>query len=122
MSNQRKKYKVGDIYRVNLGDVDSNEVRGHEQGKVRPCIIVSALTSLKLAIIIPLTSKKPKIPSYCYVEIEKSTSNKLAYDSNALCHQIRVIATDRMLEKIGKLSSIDLDKIKVVLADLLEIE
>lgn len=122
MSDSKKKYRIGEIHMVNLGDVENKEVKGHEQGKVRPCVVISALTRLQLAIIVPLTSKKPKIPTFYYVEIEKDIANKLTYNSNALCHQIRTVAATRIIKKVGKLSEIDLDKIKVVLADLLEIE
>lgn len=113
------KFAKGEIIDVNLGR-PPKEVRGHEQGFKRPCIIVRAFKSLGLAIVIPLTSKQPKYFIFTIVKILKGTGG-LTADSYALCHQIRTISLDRIIENRGKLNDKDLLKIHSVLSETLGI-
>lgn len=103
---------------VDLG-VPPKEVKGHEQGFDRPCIVIKAFPQLELAIVIPCTSKEPKFSQYTVVKLPAG-SGGLTADSYALCHQIRTISYDRIKSKRGKLDTKDILKIQAVLADTLD--
>lgn len=109
----------GIIIDVNLGK-PPKEIKGHEQGFVRPCIVVKAFNNLGLVIIVPVTSKQPKYSYYTIVKLSKGTAG-LTSDSFVLCHQIRTISTDRVIKNRGKLDNMNILKINSVLIDLLEI-
>jgi mRNA interferase MazF len=109
----------GEIIDVNLGQ-PPKEVKGHEQGFKRPCIVIKAFHNLGLAIVIPVTSNQPKYSIYTIVKLLKG-SGGLTSDSYALCHQIRTVSFDRIIKKRGKLDSKDILKIHSVLIDTLEI-
>ncbi len=109
----KNNYQCGDVVYVDLGTV-LNEVLGHEQAGNRPCIIIKPLDELKLAIIVPCTSKAHKLRGhYSVVEIEQDAGN-LGETSYALCHQIRTISTDRIRNTIGHLP----DNVMVILPTL----
>lgn len=116
------KYKAGEIIQVNLGDVSNpDQIKGHEQGKERPCVVIKSLHLMELVVIVPFTSKKPKRMHPYLVKIEKD-GKALIYDSYALCQHIRTVSTKRITGKKGNISITDLDKIRFVLSDLLDIE
>ncbi|GAB4199642.1 MAG: hypothetical protein Fur0023_02120 [Bacteroidia bacterium] len=113
------KLSKGEVIDVNLGQ-PPKEVKGHEQGYQRPCIVIKAFTNLGLAIVIPVTSKKPKYPIFTIVKLLKGAGG-LTSDSYALCHQIRAISLDRVIKTRKILDSNDILKIHAVLIDTLEI-
>ncbi|MBI3141380.1 MAG: type II toxin-antitoxin system PemK/MazF family toxin [Bacteroidetes bacterium] len=96
------------------------EIRGHEQGYERPCVIIKSFNNLDLAVVIPLTTKESKYSLYTIVKIPKGTAG-LTADSYALCHQIRAISFDRIVSKRARLDSKDVLKINAVLIDTLEL-
>lgn len=112
-------FTKGDVIDVDLGN-PPKEVKGHEQGKNRPCIVVKAFNNLELLIIVPLTSREPKYSLFTIVKLLKGSAG-LTSDSYALCHQIRTISFDRMLSKRGRLETRDMLKIRAVLLDSLEL-
>lgn len=77
-------YQKGEVVMVNLGDLPE-QVKGHKQAYTRPCIIIRSFDYLKLAIIIPCTTKTPKYKLYTTVKLLKN-SGGLTSDSFALCH------------------------------------
>jgi len=118
----KTKYQSGDIIQVNLGDIsDPKQIKGHEQGKERPCIVIKSLPLMELVVIVPFTSKKPKRMHPYLVKIEKD-GKALIYDSYALCQHIRTVSTKRITAKKGNISEADLLKIRFVLSDLLDLE
>ena len=62
-------YQKAEIVFVDLGTVP-DQVKGHEQANPRPCLIISPINALELAIIVPFTSK-PKSSLYSVVEVKK---------------------------------------------------
>jgi mRNA interferase MazF len=112
-------YQKGDVIDVNLGR-PPKEIKGHEQGMKRPCIIIKSFDNLGLAIIVPCTTKDPKYSIYTIVKIIKGTGG-LTTDSFALCHQIRTISFDRILSKRGTLPQNTILKISSVLTDTLDL-
>ena len=115
----KQNYSKGDIIYVNLGN-PPNEVKGHEQAKERPCVVIKSFNNLELAIIIPLTTKEAKYSLFTIVKILKGKAG-LTADSYALCHQIRTISFDRIISKSAKLDTKDILKIQAVLIDTLEL-
>jgi mRNA interferase MazF len=109
----------GEIIDVNLGQPPM-EVKGHEQGFERPCVVIKAFSNLGLAIVIPLTRKQPKYSIFTIVKLLKGTGG-LTSDSYALCHQIRTVSFDRVIKKRAKLDSKQILKIHAVLIDTLEV-
>ncbi|HNI43104.1 MAG TPA: type II toxin-antitoxin system PemK/MazF family toxin, partial [Chitinophagales bacterium] len=92
-------YTKGDVINVDLGSPPA-EIKGHEQAYIRPCIVITAFEQLGLVIVIPLTSSKPKFNLYTVVKILQNEGG-LRSDSYALCHQIRTISFDRILDIKG---------------------
>jgi len=62
-----------EIVLIQLGNVGES-IEGHEQAGTRPCVAIKALSQLKLAIVVPVTSSRPKgIPSV--VRLKKGAGN-----------------------------------------------
>ena len=115
----RQNFQKGEIINVDLG-TPPKEVKGHEQGLERPCIVIKAFPHLDLAIVTPCTTKEPKFNHNTIVKLPNGAGG-LSSDSFALCHQIRTISFDRIKSKRGKLDNKDLLKVQIVLLDTLEI-
>ena len=103
-----------DIYLVNL-----DPIKGKEQRGKRPAVIISGNTmnkNLGILIICPISSK---IQNYSrFLKISKNKTNKLSEDSEIITFQIRAIAKERMIKKIGKITS---EQLKEILYSLNEI-
>lgn len=112
-------YTKGEIVNANLGN-PPKEIRGHEQGFERPCVIIKSFKNLELAVVVPLTTKEPKYSLFTIVRILKGTGG-LTADSYVLCHQIRTISFDRITSNRTKLDNKDILKIHSVLIDTLEL-
>lgn len=115
----KHRFTKGDIINVDLGN-PPNEIKGHEQGFERPCIVIKSFNNLDLAIVVPLTTKEPKYSLFTIVKILKGNAG-LTADSYALCHQIRTISFDRIASRREKLETRDMLKIHSVLIDTLEL-
>jgi mRNA interferase MazF len=115
----RQNFQKGEIINVDLG-TPPHEVKGHEQGYDRPCLVIKSFPPLELVIVIPCTSKEPKFNYYTIVRLQKG-SGGLTSDSFVQCHQIRTVSFDRVKSKRGKLENIDLLKVQTVLLDTLEL-
>ena len=97
-----------------------NPTRGSEQNGIRPVVIISGDAmneNLGLSIVLPL-STKVKNYAGCLI-LKKNTTNGLKQDSEILTFQIRPIAQDRLIEKIGVISNEELTAIKKYLNDIL---
>lgn len=112
-----QKYQLGNIVNVDLGE-PPYEVKGHEQGYERPCVIVKVFPEMKLAIVLPCTSKEPRYNHFTIVKVPQGTGG-LTMDSYVLCHQIRTISYDRILTIIGSMDAKNMLKIRSVLSDSL---
>jgi len=89
----------GDIYLINL-----DPVKGYEQGKTRPCLIIQNDIGNKYSpttIISSLTSKGDE--SYPFlVKVDKGVAN-LPKESYIQLNQIRTISKEKIISKIGSL-------------------
>lgn len=99
---------------------DLNPTQGSEQAGVRPVVVISGnLMNQNLSVVIacPLTSK---IKNYKgNVILKPNTKNKLTQTSEVLTFHLRSMAKDRLLKKVGTISSTDLQQIKQCLEDIL---
>lgn len=112
--------KQGEIWLINLDPTVGAEIR-----KTRPAIIVSddSLGKLPLKIIVPITDWKDKYEIAPWmIKLEPNSKNGLTKDSSADCFQVRSVSQERFVNKIGNISEIIADKIKVGLPKVLSIE
>lgn len=115
----KQSYTKGEVIEVSLGD-PPDDVKGHEQGMTRPCVVIKSFNFLELVVIVPLTSKEAKYSLFTIVKVPKGTAG-LTADSYALCHQIRTVSFARIVGKRSKLENKDILKIHSVLIDTLEL-
>lgn len=109
--------KQGDVWWIDL-----EPVRGHEQGKKRPCLVVSAnafnAIPHGIAWVVPVSSS-PRRHSFT-VEIAPPEGGVKVVGA-ILCHQMRTVSVERMDKKIGAVSSSTmrevLRKVAMVLGD-----
>lgn len=110
-------YQKGDLVWVNLG-APPDEVKGHEQAYTRPCVVLSDYGPLKLALIAPCTSKSKNSPT---VVLVSAGVGGLTQDSAIMLHQMRTVSHDRITGSIGVLPSEIIDKIDILLVDILNL-
>jgi mRNA interferase MazF len=93
--------------------IDLNPVRGHEQSGNRPCLLISVdlfnQSAAELVIVLPITSKDKKIPFH--VSIEPPEGN-LKIKSFIKCEDVRSVSTERLIKKLGEVSSETLQKVE----------
>ncbi len=99
---------------------DLNPVTGSEQKGIRPVVVISGNAmnnNLMNAIVCPLTTK---IKNYagCLV-LRKDATNGLTADSEVITFQIRTLAGERFLTRLGEISDDQLKKIRKGLNDIL---
>ena len=91
----------GDVWRANL-----DPVRGHEQGRVRPVLVVSNNVfnrgPSELVTVIPIANKFRPIRAYLRIE---SPEGGLPQTSYIICDQIRTLSRDRLNKRFGTVSS-----------------
>ena len=96
-----------DIYLADL-----NPTKGKEQRGKRPVVIISGNTmnkNLGIFIVCPVSSK---IKNYAgCVRVAKNKINKLNEDSEIITFQIRAVAKERMVKKIGEITNEQLREI-----------
>jgi mRNA interferase MazF len=88
--------------RGDIWDVDLEPIRGHEQGGVRPCLIVSVDLFNQgpsgLAIVLPISSKDKRVRSQVPVS---PPEGGLSLPSFIKCEAIRSISTERLRSRRG---------------------
>jgi len=112
--------KQGEIWLINLDPTIGAEIK-----KTRPAIIVSddSLGKLPLKIVVPITNWKEKYELVLWmIKIEPNSKNGLTKDSSADCFQVRSVSEERFVKKIGNISEIIMDEIKIGLSKVLSIE
>ncbi|HSM48408.1 MAG TPA: type II toxin-antitoxin system PemK/MazF family toxin, partial [Draconibacterium sp.] len=99
---------------------DLNPVRGSEQQGFRPVVIISGNMLnqyLPVVIVCPLTSK---IKNYKgNIVLEPDEENGLTEPSEIMIFHIRSISKERLVRKIGEITSGELDGLKLGLDDIL---
>ncbi len=104
--------KRGDIFLTNF-----EPVKGAEQGRIRPALVIQNNTSNKfspLTIVAPLTSKNYEKNYPTNVFLSKEDSG-LKNDSTILTNQIRSIDKLRLIKKLGILDSFTMSQVDMAL-------
>ena len=102
----------GDIFLANL-----EPVKEHEQGGIRPVLIIQNNISNKyspVVIIAAITSKyiEKEYPTNVFIPKQESKLNK---DSKILLNQIRTIDKQRLIKKIGSIDIFTMNKVDMAL-------
>jgi mRNA interferase MazF len=112
--------KQGEIWLINLDPTVGAEIK-----KTRPAIIVNhnALGKLPLKIIVPVTEWKDRYQVAPWmIKIEANKNNGLSKTSSIDCFQIKSVAEDRSLKRIGTIDNSLLNEIKKALIKVLSLE
>ena len=107
--------KQGEIWYANL-----NPTKGSEQAGFRPLVIISGNLlneHLKVVITCPLTTQVKNYKGNVVLQPDKI--NKLTQPSEILLFHIRSVSKERLVRKIGSISSQQLSLIKQGLDDIL---
>jgi mRNA interferase MazF len=112
--------RQSEIWLVSLDPTLGSEIK-----KTRPAIIVNdnALGKLPLKIIVPLTDWKDQFEvAPGMVRIDPDARNGLSKTSSADCFQVRSVAQERCIRKIGQVDSAGMAAIRKALATVLSID
>ena len=112
--------KQGEIWLVSLDPTVGSEIK-----KTRPAIIVNdnTLGKLPLKIIVPLTDWKERYSIAPWmIKVVPDKQNKLIKESSADCFQIRSVAEERCVRKLGQADIETMNRIRKALATVLNIE
>jgi mRNA interferase MazF len=112
--------KTGEIFRVQL-----DPVVGHEMNKTRPVVVLNPgdAKSLRLAIVVPVTAWKPHWEGNAFfLIIEPQPHHGLTKKSAVDCFQLRALSHDRFRERLGELSSDEMEQVKRSLSLILDID
>jgi mRNA interferase MazF len=99
--------------------VDLNPTIGAEIQKVRPALIVNvnALGKLPLKVIVPITDWKERYAVALWMlKIAPNKANGLDKESAIDCFQIRCVAQERLIKKLGSISHDEMEEIKSKIA------
>lgn len=112
---------------IKRGDVvltDLEPVKGSEQGKTRPCLVIQNDIGNRVSpttIVAAITSKTEKEFPFT-VFVQKGDGN-LPQDSLVLCNHIRTVsAEDRVIKKLGALNPSTMRKVNEALKTSLALE
>lgn len=93
--------------RFDVLDVRLDPSVGSEVKKTRPCLVVSPDEMndqpINMIMVVPITSKKRNLPTR--VKIPKKDGFGISVESYAMVDQIRSISKDRVVQKLGTVSS-----------------
>jgi mRNA interferase MazF len=108
--------KQGEIWMAGLDPVEGSEQRG-----IRPVVIISGNAmnhNLGISIVCPLTSR---VKGYagCLV-LAKDDMNGLEQDSEVITFQVRTVLQERLIRKIGNLTTRQVEQIKTGLGEILK--
>jgi mRNA interferase MazF len=111
--------KQGEIWLINLDPTIGAEIK-----KTRPAIVVNddSLGKLPLKIIVPITDWKERYsPAPWMVYLKPDLDNNLLKESAVDCFQIRSIAQESFIRKIGEASLATQEEIKDALTKVLSL-
>lgn len=105
------KIRRGDILYADLGV----QYQGSMQGGMRPVVVVSnnkANKNSPVITVVPLTTKiykKRNLPTHVFISAYKAEG--LDQHSIALCEQVTALNFDRIIDHMGKVDEVTLDRI-----------
>ncbi len=104
----------GEIWRVRFDPAEGDEIK-----KIRTAVVVSrsAVGRLRLKIVVPITEWKPKYVTYpWFVHLLPSTTNGLTKESGADAFQVKSVSETRFLDRLGEITSREVDEIASAVA------
>jgi mRNA interferase MazF len=110
----------GEVWLVNLDPTIGAEIK-----KTRPAVIINddAVGILPLKVIVPITEWRDRYAVAAWmVQLEPSPAHGLDKPSAADAFQIRSVAQQRLIRRIGRLSASTMQEITRALAVVLSIE
>ncbi|MEA2046428.1 MAG: type II toxin-antitoxin system PemK/MazF family toxin [Euryarchaeota archaeon] len=110
----------GEVWLINLDPTVGAEIK-----KTRPAVIVNddAIGILPLKVIVPITEWKERYAIAPWmVRLEPDPENGLDKPSAADAFQVRSVAQERFVRRLGKLSDTTMQEITKALAIVLSIE
>jgi mRNA interferase MazF len=95
--------------------VTFDPVRGHEQGGVRPGLIISNdlfnRTPHTFCILVPLTRTDRGIPSHLRI---LPPEGGLRYVSFALCEQVKSLSVSRLNRRLGAVDRVTVERVQAM--------
>jgi mRNA interferase MazF len=109
------------VMRGSIWAVDLDPTRGHEQGKKRPCLVLSAedfnVGPTELAVIAPLTSQYRPLSWLVPLEPPEGGIIKRSY---IICNQLRMVSLERFSScSLGTIKSTTMEKVEILVRMLL---
>jgi mRNA interferase MazF len=98
---------------------------GAEITKTRPAVVLNdeGYGILELSIVVPVTDWKPVFEHYpWFVQLTPTTANGLSKVSGADTFQVKSLANQRLLSKIGNLTEAEVDQIATTVAACIGVE
>ena len=100
--------RAGEVRWLSMGVNVGSEIDGKGARFTRPALIVHCIGD-KLALILPLTTSDKRIPGYLPFEWKDRRDN--------LClHQMKIVSTKRLLNRVAKVSDAKLKTVKNAIA------
>lgn len=107
----------GEVWRVDL-----EPVRGHEQGRLRPALVVSTDIlnhgPANLVTVVPITTKGKPLRSFLRIDPPEGGLPQTSY---IICDQLRTIAKERLSKRFGSVSPPVLSEVEERLKFLLDL-
>jgi mRNA interferase MazF len=102
--------------------VDFSPKIGQEIDKRRPAVIVNhdSVGALQLKVVVPITDAIRSIREW-HVPLSPTKDNGLSKSSIADCFQVKSISKDRFVKRLGILSSLEMDEVKLGLIKVLNL-
>lgn len=92
--------------RGEIWQVDLDPGRGHEQAGIRPALVISVdlfnQGPADLVIVVPITSQAKGIPYHVPVQ---PPEGRLRKNSFVKCEDVRSIAKERLLKRLGRVTA-----------------
>jgi len=99
--------------------IELENSRGHEQSGTRPAVVLAK--SYGMHTVVPFTSSENAAGFPHTHIVEPDSQNGLSKVSFAMCFQVLSLDEERFIRKVGTLSESDLECIKELLKDLLDL-
>jgi len=97
-------------------------VRGHEQGRVRPVLVISNNTlnhgHSGLVTVVPMTTKGRPLRSFVRIDPSEGGVSKTSF---VMCDQIRTISSERLSRRFGAVSPARLAEVEMRIRFLLDL-
>ena len=105
----------GEVWRIRFDPAEGDEIK-----KVRTAVVISenAIGRLRLKIVVPITGwKSPYARHAWFVHLAPTQTNGLTKDSGADTFQVKSVSETRFLDRLGELTTRELDDIANAIAN-----